>query len=97
MKTFYHKLSNGIGIVHKEKDSDVSFCGVMIATGSKDENEYEHGISHLIEHSLFKGTKKRKAYHILNCMENIGGEINAYTAKEETCIHTSFFNNYYDD
>lgn len=96
MNVFYYVLPNGIRVVHKQKDSDVSFCGVMIGTGSKDENDDEHGITHLIEHTLFKGTKKRKAYHILSYMENIGGEINAYTTKEETCIHTSFYNNYYE-
>lgn len=96
MSVFYYVLPNGIKIVHKQKDSEVSFCGVMIGTGSKDENDDEHGITHLIEHTLFKGTKKRKAYHILSYMENIGGEINAYTTKEETCIHTSFYNNYYE-
>jgi len=96
MNIYYHTLSNGIRVVHKEKNSDVSFCGIMIATGSKDEKEDEHGITHLIEHTLFKGTKKRKAYHILSYMENVGGEINAYTTKEETCIHTSFYNNYYE-
>jgi len=96
MNIFHYTLSNGIRIVHKEKNSDVSFCGIMVGTGSKNEKEDEHGITHLIEHTLFKGTKKRKTYHILSYMENIGGEINAYTTKEETCIHTSFYNNYYE-
>ena len=90
------ELPNGIRLIHKQIDSPVAHCGLMINTGSRDEKEDEHGITHLIEHSIFKGTKKRKAYHILSRMEDVGGELNAYTTKEETCIHTSFFNNYYD-
>ena len=55
----------------------------------------EHGLAHLIEHMLFKGTAKRKAYYILSRMEDVGGELNAYTTKEETCIHGTFFKQYY--
>jgi predicted Zn-dependent peptidase len=93
-KTF--ELANGIRLIHKQIDSPVAHCGIMINTGSRDELKNEHGISHLIEHLFFKGTNKRKAYHILSRMDDVGGELNAYTTKEETCIHTSFFNNYYD-
>jgi predicted Zn-dependent peptidase len=73
----------------------VAHCGIIINSGSRDEGEKQHGTAHLIEHLIFKGTKKRKAHHILSRMEDIGGEINAFTTKEETCIYTSFFNNYY--
>lgn len=90
-----HRLSNGIRLIHKQTNSPVAHCGLTINTGSRDEAENEHGLTHLIEHLIFKGTKKRKAYHILSRMEDVGGELNAYTAKEETCIHTTFFNNYY--
>lgn len=89
------ELSNGIRLIHKQVDSPVAHCGLMINTGARDEAVGEYGMSHLIEHLIFKGTKKRKAYHILSRMEDIGGELNAYTSKEETCLHTSFFNNYY--
>ncbi len=95
MEGFTYELGNGIKIIHKQTDSPVAHCGLMINTGSRDESEAEHGITHLIEHLIFKGTHKRKAYHILSCMEDVGGELNAFTSKEETCIHTSFFNNYY--
>jgi len=88
-------LPNGIQLIHKQIDSPVAHCGLIINTGSRDEEEQEHGLAHLIEHLIFKGTKKRKAYHILSRMEDVGGELNAYTTKEETCIHTTFFNNYY--
>jgi predicted Zn-dependent peptidase len=90
-----HTLSNGIRLIHKQVQSPVAHCGLIINTGSRDENEQEHGIAHLIEHLIFKGTKKRKTYHILSRMEDIGGELNAYTTKEETCVYTTFFNNYY--
>ncbi len=67
----------------------------MVNTGSRDENEKENGIAHLIEHLIFKGTNKRKAYHVLSRIENVGGELNAFTTKEETCIYASFLSPYY--
>lgn len=63
---------------------------LLINTGSRDELDEEHGMAHFIEHNLFKGTKKRKAYHILSRLDDVGGELNAYTTKEETIIHASF-------
>lgn len=68
----------------------VAHCGVIINAGSRDEVPAEHGLAHFIEHMLFKGTEKRKAYHILSRLEDRGGELNAYTTKEETAIHASF-------
>jgi predicted Zn-dependent peptidase len=64
----------------------VIFCGLTINTGTRDEHESEHGMAHFLEHTLFKGTSKRKAYHINNRLENVGGELNAFTTKEETVI-----------
>jgi predicted Zn-dependent peptidase len=90
-----HTLSNGIRLVHKSVTSPVSHLGLFINTGSRDELPDEHGLAHLIEHMLFKGTTRRKAYYILSRMEDVGGELNAYTTKEETCIHGTFFNQYY--
>lgn len=90
-----HTLSNGIRLIHKSVNSRVAHLGLFINTGSRDEEKSEHGLAHLIEHMLFKGTAKRKAYYILSRMEDVGGEINAYTTKEETCIHGTFFNEYY--
>ena len=81
--------------MHQPIDSPVAHCGIIINSGSRDENSEQHGIAHLIEHLIFKGTQKRRAHHILSRMEDIGGEINAYTTKEETCVYASFFNNYY--
>ena len=91
-----HTLSNGIRIIHKAVNNQVSHCGVIINTGSRDEMENEQGIAHFIEHTIFKGTQKRKAFHILSRLENVGGELNAYTTKEETCIYASFLNPYYE-
>jgi predicted Zn-dependent peptidase len=90
-----HTLSNGIRLIHRYVNSPVAHLGLFINTGSRDEEHDEHGLAHLIEHMLFKGTSTRKAYYILSRMEDVGGELNAYTTKEETCIHGTFFNNYY--
>ncbi|MBN2213348.1 MAG: insulinase family protein [Bacteroidales bacterium] len=90
-----YTFQNGIRLVHKRVDSPVAHCGVIIETGSRDEKDNEHGMAHLIEHLLFKGTSKRRAYHILSRMEDVGSEINAYTTKEETCIYSTFFKDYY--
>lgn len=68
----------------------VAHCGLIINAGSRDEEQTEHGLAHFIEHMLFKGTERRKAYHILSRLEDRGGELNAYTTKEETAIHASF-------
>lgn len=67
----------------------------MVNTGMRDEMESENGLAHFIEHMVFKGTKKRKAFHVISSLENVGGELNAYTTKEETCIHASFLKEYY--
>ncbi len=91
-----HQLQNGIRLIHRPADSPVSHLGLLINTGSRDELPNEHGIAHLIEHMFFKGTEKRKAYYILSRMEDVGGELNAYTTKEETCIHATFFSEYYE-
>ena len=62
----------------------------MINAGSRDELPDEHGLAHFIEHGLFKGTHRRKAFHVLNRLDSVGGELNAYTTKEETAIYASF-------
>lgn len=91
-----YTLENGIRIIHLQSKSAVGHCGLIINAGSRDEEDHEHGMAHFIEHAIFKGTKKRKAYHILSRLEDVGGEINAYTTKEETTIHTSFLKNDYE-
>jgi predicted Zn-dependent peptidase len=96
MDLLLHTLDNGIRLVHYHIPGLVAHCGLIINTGSRDETVPEHGIAHFIEHMLFKGTKKRKAYHILSRLEDVGGELNAYTTKEETAIHASFLREDYE-
>jgi len=91
-----YKFENDIRIVHIETTSPVAHCGLIINAGSRDEKDNEHGMAHFIEHAIFKGTKKRKAYHILSRLDDVGGEINAYTSKEDTCIQTSFLKTDYE-
>lgn len=91
----YHTLENGIRIIHKEAEGKVAHLGLVINTGSRDEEESEHGMAHLIEHVIFKGTTKRKAYHIISRLEDVGGEIDAFTTKEETCLTSAFLVEYY--
>lgn len=84
-----HTLPNGIRCVLKQVRSAVCYCSMTIGAGSRDERVGEFGMAHLIEHTLFKGTLKRKAYQV-NCrLENRGGEINAFTTKEETVVHAT--------
>lgn len=96
MEYQYHTLSNGLKIIHKPNKGIVSHCGLMVETGSRDESESESGLAHLIEHLIFKGTRNRKTWHILSRIENVGGELNAYTTKEETTIYASFLSPYYE-
>ncbi|MDA3927479.1 MAG: pitrilysin family protein [Prolixibacteraceae bacterium] len=88
-------LKNGIRVIHQQVDSPVAHFGVIVNTGSRDELEHEQGMAHFIEHTIFKGTKKRKAVQIINQLEDVGGELNAYTTKEETAIYATFLNEYY--
>ena len=83
-------LPNGIRCVHLEDGRNVGHCGLLIEAGSRDELKGENGLAHFIEHSLFKGTTKRRTFHILNRLDSVGAELNAYTSKEETWITASF-------
>src|SRR5690606_32608321 len=88
-------LRNGIRVVHRQVLAEVAHCGLFINTGSRDELPHEHGLAHFIEHTVFKGTSRRRAYHVLTRMEDVGGEINAFTGKEETCLYSSFLHSHY--
>lgn len=83
-------LKNGLRIVHTNSPGNVVYCGLSVKAGSRDERQDEQGMAHFVEHTIFKGTVKRKAWHILNRMENVGGDLNAYTNKEETVIYSTF-------
>lgn len=88
-------LSNGLRIIHAPSLSNVAYCGFAVDAGTRDENEQEQGMAHFVEHLIFKGTKKRHAWHILNRMENVGGDLNAYTNKEETVIYSAFLTEHF--
>lgn len=90
-----HTLSNGLRVIHCEYPSQISYCGIVVNAGARDEYPDEYGAAHFVEHLLFKGTKKRKAHHIANRMENVGGDLNAYTTKEETFIYATFLTPYF--
>ena len=96
MEYNFLELENGIRIIHKPIKSEVAHCGFVIKTGSRDETEEESGITHFIEHAIFKGTEKRRSHHILNRLDNVGGEINAFTTKEQTSIYASFTKPYFE-
>jgi predicted Zn-dependent peptidase len=84
-----HTLSNGLRVIHAHKAGQVTHCALVVNAGTRDERKGEEGLAHFIEHVLFKGTTRRKAFHILNRMESVGGEINAYTTKEDTWLTSS--------
>ena len=89
-------LKNGLRWIHQEVLSPTGHVALMIQAGSRDEKPNEEGLAHFIEHLLFKGTQKRKAFHIISRIEDVGGELNAYTGKEETTLYASFLKENYE-
>lgn len=85
-----HRFSNGLSLAYLPWNTPVAHTGIFIATGSRYETENEQGIAHFIEHTLFKGTEKRSSTEVIQRLESVGGELNAYTGREETVIHASF-------
>ena len=90
MNIYYHTLVNGLPMVHIRTANQVAWCGLAVNAGSRDECAGKYGLAHFVEHTIFKGTKHRRAWHILNRMERVGGELNAYTTKEGTMIYSVF-------
>ncbi len=91
------QLENGIRIVHKQIDHiKIAHVGIMLDIGSRDERPEENGLAHFWEHMAFKGTRKRKAYHIINRLESLGGELNAYTTKEKICFYSAILSTHLD-
>jgi len=85
-----YTLPNGIRIAHKQiPHTQIAHCGIMLDIGSRDEQPHQQGLAHFWEHMAFKGTEKRKSYHIITRLETVGGELNAYTTKEKVCFHAS--------
>lgn len=85
-----HQLQNGIRVLHKPSPSNISHACIIINAGSRDEGHAKDGLAHFIEHLLFKQTEKRNTNQILNRLELVGADLNAYTTKEYTCVHASF-------
>lgn len=89
-KYYNHTLPNGLRVVHVPTASRVAYCGLSINAGSRDDLPGKSGLAHFVEHTIFKGTKHRRSYHIINRMERVGGELNAYTTKEGTALYSLF-------
>ena len=89
MKYNTYILDNGLRIIHLPSDSKVVYCGYQINAGTRNEEPGEEGLAHFCEHVAFKGTERRKAWHILNCLESVGGDLNAYTNKEGTVYYSA--------
>ena len=91
------ELSNGIRVIHKEVNhTNISHVGIMLDIGSRDESLEEQGLAHFLEHMVFKGTTNRNSYHIINRLESVGGELNAYTTKEKICFYASLLDIHLD-
>lgn len=90
-----HTLSNGLRMIHMPTASPVAYCGFAVNVGARDEETSEYGLAHFVEHMIFKGTEHHKANYILNRMERVGGELNAYTTKEETFVYSIFMKEHF--
>lgn len=91
------KLSNGIRVVHQQLvTTKIVHCGIIIDIGSRDENTENQGIAHFWEHMAFKGTKRRRSFNIINCLDSVGGELNAYTEKEKVVFYASVRDEYFE-
>ena len=92
-----HTLKNGIRVIHNRIDTTkIVHCGIMLDIGSRDESHHNQGIAHFWEHMAFKGTRKRKSFHILNRLESLGGELNAFTDKEKILFYASLRDEYFE-
>jgi len=89
-----HYFKSGLRLVFMPETSKIVYCGVIIDVGSRHENENQYGMAHFVEHLLFKGTEKRSVTQIINRLENVGGELNAFTAKEETGVYSAVLQEY---
>ncbi|MEH0154853.1 pitrilysin family protein [Limibacter armeniacum] len=97
MEYSIHTFPNGIRVIHKQvKSTKIAHCGIILNIGSRDEKPHQQGIAHFWEHMAFKGTTRRKAFHILNRLDSVGGEINAYTTKDKICFYASALEEHFD-
>lgn len=96
-KHFIHTFENGIRLIHKQVTSTkIAYCGFVLDIGSRNEQAHQQGLAHFWEHMAFKGTKRRKAFHIINRLEAVGGELNAYTTKEKICFYAYLLDSHYE-
>ena len=91
-----YQLENGLRIIQIPSPTNVAYCGISIDAGTRNEESGEEGLAHFCEHMMFKGTKHRKAWHIINRMETVGGDLNAYTNKEETVVYSAFMKEHFE-
>lgn len=96
MDPFKYRLENGLRIIHLPSPTHVVYCGFCVNAGTRDEQPDQQGLAHFTEHMSFKGTEKRRAWQILNRMEAVGGDLNAYTTKEETVYYTACLDKDFD-
>ncbi len=94
----YHDyvLENGLKIIHEPSPTDIVYCGIFVNAGTRDEEKQDSGLAHFCEHMSFKGTKKHQATYIRNCLESVGGDLNAYTNKEETVYYACIQKEHFD-
>ena len=90
-----YTFENGLRLIQIPSPTNVAYCGISIDAGTRDEEEGEEGMAHFCEHMMFKGTQQRKAWHIINRMEAVGGDLNAYTNKEETVVYAAFMKEHF--
>ena len=91
------RLSNGIRVVHQQiATTKIVHCGIILDVGSRDENTENQGIAHFWEHMAFKGTRRRRSYNIINSLDSVGGELNAYTDKEKVVFYGSVRDQYFE-
>jgi len=96
-KHFIHTFENGIRLIHKQvTNTKIAYCGFVLDIGSRNEQAHQQGLAHFWEHMAFKGTKRRKAFHIINRLEAVGGELNAYTTKEKICFYAYLLDSHYE-
>ena len=91
-----YTFENGLRLIQIASPTNVAYCGISINAGTRDEESGEEGMAHFCEHMMFKGTERRKAWHIINRMEAVGGDLNAYTNKEETVVYAAFMKEHFE-
>lgn len=92
-----HEYPNGIRLLHQQvPHTKIAHCGFLLDIGSRDEKPHQQGLAHFWEHMAFKGTTKRKSFHILNRLETVGGELNAYTTKEKICFYAALLSTHFE-